>query len=260
VDASLIDPALSEQTALVRRLVELGRGARADSGMKVRQPLSRALASAQGFEKLDADLLAEIASELNVGSVMGIAEAGGSLVDTAAKANFRALGKRFGKAVQQVAAAIAATDAAALAKALRQDGAATITVDGEPVHLSPDEVVVTETPREGWAVESAAGETVALDLHVTAELRRAGLAREVVRLVQEARKTAGLDITDRIELGWSAADSESGRAAAAAIREHADLIAGEVLAVSMTETGSDPGGHRSVSSELGVTFWLRPTR
>jgi isoleucyl-tRNA synthetase len=176
------------------------------------------------------------------------------------KANFRTLGKRFGAGTQAVAAAIAAADAASLATALREQGNASVTVNGETVPIGPDDVVVTETPREGWAVESAAGETVALDLHVTAELRRAGLAREVVRLVQEARKTAGLDITDRIELGWSAADSESGRAAAAAIREHADLIAGEVLAVSMTETGSDPGGHRSVSSELGVTFWLRPAR
>jgi isoleucyl-tRNA synthetase len=254
VDASLLDPALSEQMALVRRLVELGRGARADSGMKVRQPLSRALASAQGFERLDADLLAEIASELNVGSVTGIAEAGGSLVDTTAKANFRALGKRFGKAVQQVAASIAAADAAALAAALRQDGAATVTVDGEPVRLTPDEVVVTETPREGWAVASDSGATLALDLHLTPELRRAGVARDVIRQIQEARKTSGLEVSDRIVLRFEATDPET----AAALAEHGDLVADEVLATD--HSAGRPAWARAepyTDEALGLTFWFR---
>ena len=261
VDQGLADPALSEQMALVRRLVELGRAARAASAVRIRQPLSRALVGASGFARLPEELRAQIAEELNVGSLAALGDAGGDLVDYAAKANFRTLGKRFGAGTPAVAAAIAAADAASLATALREQGNASVTVNGETVPIGPDDVVVTETPREGWAVESAAGETVALDLHVTAELRRAGLAREVVRLVQEARKSAGLDITDRIEVDWSAADSDSGQDTAAAIREHAELIASEVLAVSMTEIESaDSGGHRGVSSELGVTFWLRPTR
>ena len=83
--------------------------------------------------------------------------------------------------------------------------------------LSADDVIVTERPRSGWAVESAAGETVALDLTVTPELRRAGLVREVVRLVQEARKAGGLDVTDRIELWWEA----TGTDLAEALRAHA---------------------------------------
>ena len=92
-DAALIDPELSSRMAVVRRLVELGRAARAESGMKVRQPLSRALASAPGFASLGPELLAEIAAELNVGTVEALA---GSFVDTTAKANFRTLGKRLG--------------------------------------------------------------------------------------------------------------------------------------------------------------------
>ncbi|MER0247163.1 DUF5915 domain-containing protein, partial [Streptomyces sp. HSW2009] len=76
---------------------------------------------------------------------------------------------------------VAATDAAALSQALR-DGTATITVDGEPVDLTPDEVIITETPREGWSVASDAGATVALDLEITPELRKAGLARDAIRL------------------------------------------------------------------------------
>ena len=115
--------------ALVRRLVELGRAARAESGCKTRQPLRRALVVGAGLgRRCRADLRAEIADELNVG--VGRAGSAGrrSLVDVTVKANFRALGKRFGKQVQAVAAAIAAADAAALAAALRARG--TATVDG----------------------------------------------------------------------------------------------------------------------------------
>jgi isoleucyl-tRNA synthetase len=254
VDEALVDPVLAEQMALVRRLVELGRTARADSGLKVRQPLSRALASAPGFERLPADLLDEIASELNVGAVTGIGGAGGSLVDTTAKANFRALGKRFGKRVQPVAAAIAAADAAALKEALRAEGVATVTVDGEAVSLGPDEVVVTEKPREGWAVAAEAGATLALDLHVTPELRRAGVARDVIRQVQEARKSGGLEVSDRIVLRYAATDPET----ATALAEHGDLVADEVLATDHAvgePDWADADPQRDES--LGLTFWFR---
>ncbi|MCM0674858.1 isoleucine--tRNA ligase [Micromonospora phytophila] len=253
-DESLIDPALSRQMALARRLVDLGRAARADSGMKVRQPLSRTLASATGFEELGADLLAEIASELNVGSVTAVGGASGSLVDTTAKANFRTLGKRFGKAVQQVAAAIAAADAAALKVSLQESGSATVMVGGEPVTLGPDEVVVVETPREGWAVASDAGATVALDLHLTPELRRAGVARDAIRQIQEARKSSGLEVTDRIVLRYRASREET----ALALAEHRDLVAEEVLAEDCADGDpSWPDAEPFSDAALGLTFWLR---
>ncbi|MEV8408031.1 isoleucine--tRNA ligase, partial [Streptomyces niveus] len=193
-DLSAIDPALSRQMTLVRRLVELGRATRAESGVKTRQPLSRALVAAAGFETLSPELRAQILEELNVTSLASLSEVGGSLVDTTAKANFRALGKRFGKGVQAVAKAVADTDAAALSASLRDTGTASVTVDGEPVSLAPDEVIITETPREGWSVASDSGATVALDLEITPELRLAGLARDAIRLIQEARKNSGLDV------------------------------------------------------------------
>ncbi|MGW7534247.1 isoleucine--tRNA ligase [Amycolatopsis sp. NPDC054798] len=251
-DENLIDAGLSEQMALARRLVELGRTARAESGMKIRQPLSRALASAQGFGELSPELLSEIAAELNVGAVLSVTEAGGPLVDITAKANFRPLGKRFGKGVQAVAKAIAAADATALRDALAQ-GTATVIVDGETVSLSPEEVIVTETPREGWAAVAEAGATLALDLSLTPELRRAGLARDAIRLIQDARKSSGLDISDRIELRYLTSDDETGEALA----EHRDLVAEEVLA-TVFETG-EPGWDAKPHNEpsLGLTFWLR---
>ncbi len=248
VDGSLVDTELTEQVALVRRLVDLGRQARAESKVKTRQPLGRAMVSAQGWQALPASLQDLVSSELNVVTLEPLT---GDLVDVTAKANFRALGKRFGKGVQAVAAAVAEADAAELAAGLR-DGTASVLVHGEPVALTPDEVVITETPRTGWAVASGAGETVALDLEITPELRRAGLVREAVRLVQDARKTSGLEVSDRIELWW-AADGEL----AEALVEGAARLGEEVLAVSVAQGPPTAGVAEHEDAELGLRFWLR---
>ncbi|MBS2537762.1 isoleucine--tRNA ligase [Catenulispora sp. NF23] len=235
-DAALVDPELAEHMALTRRLVELGRATRADSGVKTRQPLSRALVGAPGWSGLPEELRAQLLEELNVVTTSPLADAGGDLIDYSAKGNFRALGARFAKRTPLVAAAIAATDAAALATALRASGSATVVVDGEELTVAPEEVIVTETPREGWAVATAGGETIALDLHVTPELRRAGLARDVVRFLQETRKATGLDVADRITLTWAVLDgSAAGAESAEAVREHAAMIADEVLALEFAE-------------------------
>ncbi|MEU5482182.1 isoleucine--tRNA ligase [Streptomyces mirabilis] len=252
-DLSAIDPELSRQMVLVRRLVELGRATRAESGVKTRQPLSRALVGAIGFESLDGELHAQITEELNVTSLASLSEVGGSLVDTTAKANFRALGKRFGKGVQAVAKVIAETDAAALSLALRE-GTASVEVDGETVPLAADEVIITETPREGWSVASDSGATVALDLEITEELRQAGLARDAIRLIQEARKNSGLDVADRIALRWTSTDP----AVIAALNEHAVLIADEVLATDFAQgEADDTYGAPFTDEGLSLTFRLR---
>jgi isoleucyl-tRNA synthetase len=252
-DDSLVDPELARKMALVRRLVELGRATRAESGVKTRQPLSRALIAAAGFDTLDDDLRGQIAEELNVSRLASLSQAGGSLVDTTAKANFRALGKRFGKGTQPVAQAIAAADAAALSQALRA-GTASVEVAGETVPLTPEEVIITETPREGWSVASEAGATVALDLTVTPELRRAGLARDVVRLVQEARKNSGLDVADRIAVRWTSDDDDL----TAALTEHGAMVADEVLATDFAAGPADDSyGEPFHDAALGLTFRLR---
>jgi isoleucyl-tRNA synthetase len=112
-------------------------------------------------------------------------------------------------------------------------------------------VIITETPREGWSV-AREGETVALDLAITPELRRAGLAREAVRAIQDARKGSGLEVTDRIALEWHAADPE----AVEALREHTELVAAEVLATTVTELADAPSGDgvTTTDADLGFTF------
>jgi isoleucyl-tRNA synthetase len=182
-----------------------------------------------------------------------LSETEGKLVDLTAKANFRALGQRFGKDTPQVATAIAAADAGELAAALRGAGRASLSVAGlGDVEVSADDVVLTETPREGWAV-AREGETVALDLTLTDALVRAGLAREVVRLIQEARKASGYDVTDRVEIAWQAAGK-----LATALAEHADTVAAEVLATTVHDSLTALDGEPDhTDNELGLTFRLR---
>jgi isoleucyl-tRNA synthetase len=255
-DDAAVDDVLAAQVALTRRLVELGRAARAESKVRTRQPLSRALVGARGWDTLPPELRAEIAEELNVTEVASLAAAGGDLVDVTAKANFRSLGKRFGKDTPRVAAAIAAADPDTLATSLKAAGSAGVRVDGlGEIAIGPDDVIVTETPREGWAVVRA-GETVALDLTMTPELVRAGLAREVVRLVQEARKASGYDVADRIEVAWQA-DGEL----AAALLEHGAAVAEEILATTVhDDLDALPGEPDHADTGLGLTFRLRRVR
>jgi len=254
-EPSLVDDELTTSVALARRLVDLGRQARAESKVKTRQPLGRAMVSAAGWDDLPAELQQLIAAELNVTSLESLSAAT-DLVDVTAKANFRTLGKRFGKQVQAVSRAVAGADAATLAAALRS-GTAAVEVDGARVPLSPDEVIITETPRTGWAVASGSGETVALDLEITPELRRAGLVREAVRLVQDARKRTGLAVSDRIEL-WCSASGPEADQLAAALTQGTSRLAEEVLAVSVVQGPPTADLAPHSDDELGLRFWLRP--
>ena len=261
-DQALIDRRLSEQMALTRRLVELGRSARATASVQTRQPLPRALVAATGFADLPPELRAEIAQELNVRSLDTLTTVADDLVDHVVKPNFRSLGRRFGKTTQAVANALTAADPATVAAAMRSAGEFSVTVDGAPVVLAPDEVIVTQTPRSGWTVATEGGETVALEVAITPELRREGLAREVIRQVQDARKSDGLHVSDRIQLWWQASDPEL----AAALTEHASLVASEVLAVEFGAGQPHPGVAGGAAGatigdhadqDLGLTFWLR---
>jgi len=258
-DESLIDTELEAQIALARRLVELGRSARASAVVKVRQPLARALIAARGFAELPAELRAQVAEELNVHALEPLEASDGELLSYSVKPNFRALGKRFGNGTQPVAAAIAAADAAALAGQLAAAGTAEVDVDGGIVSISPDEVIVTQTPVAAWAVAAEGGETVALEVTISAELRREGLAREFIRLVQDSRKGDGLAVTDRISVRWSTADAEL----ADAFTEHQSLISGDVLAVDFGPASGDTVDesmspvYRHESTELALTFWIQ---
>jgi isoleucyl-tRNA synthetase len=253
-EAALIDPALQKQVALVRRLVELGRAARAESGVRTRQPLARALISAPGWATLDAELRQHVADELNVVELSSL-QGHDDLVSVSFKANYRSLGKRFGARTPHIAKAIESQGVFPVPNA---DDPSTYTIvvsEGdveEAIVIGQDDFTRTERPAEGWAVTSSGSETVALDLELTDELRAAGTVREIIRLVQDARKAQGFGVTDRIELWWEAAGPT-----AAALRGAAGLLAEEVLAVSVTEGTPAAPLHPHDVSERDVRFWLR---
>ena len=249
-DSKLIDQSLSNSVALSRRLVELGRAARAESKVKIRQPLARALIAATGWEKMPAEIQADIADELNILKIADISAAGADLVDISIKANFKSLGAKYGADVQAIAAKISSFNAADLVKGLRLTATAVIeyevTGDKKSATIELTDLVITETPRSGWSVASHNGESVALDLALTPELIDAGLVREAIRAIQEERKKIGLDISDRITVNWNA-PAELAKAINNAIAE----ISSEVLATEMKQISAQ------TTSESEIGLWLQ---
>ena len=243
----LVDENLSSSVALSRRLVELGRSARAESKVKIRQPLARALVAAPGWEKMNPEIRSHVADELNVRNLADLASAGSDLVDVSVKANFRTIGARFGGDVQAIATAIAAQDPTRLVQTIRATSNAAISYlkEGQDAEAVIDEadLVITETPKEGWSVASHSGESLALDLALTPELIAAGLVREVIRFLQDARKNSGFDISDRIRIRWNSPD-----ALAQVIAGAQAEISGEVLAVELLRDESQVLG----DNELGL--------
>ncbi len=244
----VIDSKLSASVALSRRLVELGRAARAESKLKIRQPLSRALVAASGWGAMDPEIREHIQDELNVLRLDLLADENEGLVSISIKANFRTIGARYGGDVQAIAVAISQADAAALVHALRETGSYDLKYGEKIAQLTAEDLVITETPKEGWSVASHSGESVALDLTLTPELLQAGLMREVVRTIQEQRKNSGFDISDRIHVRWN-----SGADVAAAIARYADQISDEVLALSITQDENIDGAENEIGLGLALT-------
>ncbi|HET7590316.1 MAG TPA: isoleucine--tRNA ligase [Solirubrobacterales bacterium] len=235
-DPALADPDLERGMEAARLTVELGRAARAQAKAKVRQPLRRAVIVANEAERAAIEARAElVTAELNVKELDFVTDTS-ELVSYEAKPNYRALGPRFGKRMPQVAAAVAALDAAHVAAVLAEGGEIGINVDGTDHSLGADDVTLALQPLEGYEVEADAGHAVALQLELDDELRREGLAREIVHAVQNARKDAGLEITDRISLAL-AGDEDLLEAA----QVHQDYLAAEVLATSVAYDGAANG-------------------
>jgi isoleucyl-tRNA synthetase len=213
---------------VVRDARELGLAGRAHARMKLRQPLSEAVVVAAGAEREAIERFQDVLlQELNVKSLRFVSEAD-ELGRWELKPNYRALGPRFGSEMPQVAAAVAALDADATAAALREGGHVGITVGGAEHQLSPDDVQLVLQPLEGYRVERSGSHAVALNLEIDDALVAERLAREVVHAIQAARKGAGLEVEDRIELSLGG-DAEL----LDAVRKHEEYVAGEVLATSV---------------------------
>ncbi len=228
------DPALAAEMQAVRRLVTVGRAARAEAKAKVRQPLRRALLLHPGVE-LSAAGRAEIADELNVKALDDIDSLSG-LVSWTVVPNFRALGPRLGAKVNDVKTALAAADGGELQAALERDGF--VEIAGE--RITADEVEVRADRHQDFALAQDGSWAVALDLELDDDLRQEGTAREVVRAVNDLRKAVGLELSDRIDLVLGGADVVT-----EAVGRHQAWIATEVLAVSLNlgDAGTGPEVH-----------------
>jgi isoleucyl-tRNA synthetase len=236
-DPALIDQSLDEAMEVVRQVVSLGRQVRTAAKVRVRQPLSRAVVNVPGDPHRLQPLLSLVAEELNVKEV-GFTESAERLSGWRAKPNFRVLGPRLGRRVQEVDEALRRDDGT-LASKFARGQSVTLPGDGdEPISLSPEDVELVQETRSGWGVASDGAVTVALDLEPDEELRREGLARELVRGVQDLRKSAGLEVSDRIVLGV-----EAPAEVWAALEPHRDFLAQEVLAVEVRDRPvEDPAG------------------
>jgi isoleucyl-tRNA synthetase len=251
VDDALADPALEAGMEAVRLTVELGRTARAQAKVKMRQPLRRAVIVASDAEREAISARADlVTAELNVKELDFVSEEA-DLVSYAVKPNYRSLGPRFGKRMPQVAAAVAAMDPVHVAKVMENGGEIGISIDGDEHALGAEEVSLALQPLDGYEVEAEAGHAVALQLELDDELRREGLAREIVHAVQIARKEAGLEITDRIALSLGGDED-----LLAAAREHEGYLAGEVLATAVAYDDESAGPTAEIDGHalrVGIT-------
>ena len=226
------DMPLELAMATARECVRLGLAARMAEKLRLRQPLREAIVVAAGAEREAIERLADVVrDELNVKSLRFVAAAD-ELGSYELRPNYRALGPRFGSSMPQVAAAVAALEPDVAAAALRDGGTLAISVAGHDHELGPDDVMLALNPLQGYALAREGSHAVALGTEIDAELWREGMAREIVHAVQGARKDAGLQVEDRIELRLGGDDDLLDAA-----REHADYVGTETLAVKLEHDG-----------------------
>jgi len=222
-DSSVVDEELLEQMTLARAIASLGLSARNSAGLKVRQPLARALVYASGRRSLRPELVEIITDELNVKSLEFVEQAS-QLVTYRVMPDNKLLGPRFGALFPKVRQALSALEASKVAESVAAGVPLVLEVEGQTVELAPEEVLVTTLPAAGLAVASDRLATVAVDTTVTPELKAEGLARELVRRIQAMRKAAGFDIADRITTWYQGSEE-----LAAVFRDWGDYIQAETL-------------------------------
>ena len=256
-DPSLLDKELLDDMDMAITVASLGRSARNASNVKLRQPLARATVVADARQQVRLERLADVVlDELNVHEIDFVREAN-DLVHYEIGLLPQILGKKHGRLFPKLRAAVAEMEAEPLARALQAGRSITVDVEGTPIEVLPEETQVRMRAREGLAVADAGGIVVGIDTEITPELEREGLARDLVRRVQDARKNAGFEIEDRITLSYQA-----GEALSAVFATMGPYIANETLAVELC-AGAPPAGSHVESFELDgqeVTIGVRRAR
>jgi isoleucyl-tRNA synthetase len=241
VDESLIDERLSADMDALLCLVSLGRAARDAAKINVRKPLTEL--KVQPGSDADREAVErfpdQIVEELNVKKVTLHDPKQGPLLTQEAKGNVKTLGPKFGPRLREVQACLAAAPVAEIAAEVQAGTPFVLECPGGPVELAPEDVIITQKAPEGWSGVADRGTQVLIDTRVTADLAREGMARDVVRHVQNTRKEADLQPEDRIVL-WLHTDSAELRRA---IDDHRDYIAAETLTVRWSPGSLNGQGH-----------------
>ncbi|MEJ5345741.1 MAG: isoleucine--tRNA ligase [Chloroflexus sp.] len=252
VDQSLLDAQLVSDTEALLTAVSLGRSARKQANLKVRQPLSEIWLRAStpavlnGVRRFES----ELRDELNVKAVRYL-DASSAVVEYRLKPNLRLVGKKFGKLVPALTATLRDLNgdaARAVAQAVEAGQPVHLTVDGQTVELLAEEILVESSAPAGYVVAEADGMLVALNTTVTDELRLEGAARDLVRYVQDARKSAGLAISDRIHLFLDTADQSE--LLASTLAQYEQYLKTETLALELT-VGTPPTNAYTETHEFG---------
>lgn len=228
-DEAAIDTELERRMRLAQRITSMVLSLRRKADLKVRQPLQRIMIPAvDAALKNDVESMRSlILNEVNVKELEMVSAESGVLVKRV-KPDFKKLGPKFGKAMKQVAAAIQSLDQSSIA-ALERDGNINLDIAGSQALIEVADVEIISEDIPGWLVTNEGNLTVALDITVTPELRREGIAREIVNRVQNIRKERNYNITDRIVLTF-----ESKAEADDAIREYSEYIGRQVLATNVS--------------------------
>ena len=255
VDAAAIDEGLSDDIALVQRMVSLGRGARAKAQTKVRQPLATAvLVPRNDAERRALERLAsQIAEELNVKEVVAVTDPGDRL-SYSLRPNLPVLGPKFGADVGKVRGALQVADPAAVVAAMRAGNPIILGGEVGGYTLAPTDILVAVEASDGWAAQEESGYAALIDTTLTADLVAEGIAREVIRRLQDLRRDAGLDVSDRIHVAYRAAEPVR-----SVMQSHGPLIAEEVLALTLEASDTPEGDARTDADIDGVeaVFTLR---
>jgi isoleucyl-tRNA synthetase len=226
IDTAAVDDALEAEMATARQLASLGRAARTDAKIGVRQPLPRAIARLGTADALRPEVVNEVADELNVKRFEVVATLEGLLAYHVVP-NFRALGPRLGKQLPRVKELLAAVDGADVQHAFDRDGRYALDVDGARVELERSDVEIRAEQHEELALAQDGRYAVALDLTLDDDLRAEGLARELSRAINDLRKAKGFDISDRVTLRYGGSD-----AVMKVMERFGEWIATEVLATA----------------------------
>ena len=226
---SYVEKELEEKMDIAQRVVGISRSIRAKNNLKVRQPLNKIMVAVEKSKREAVQKMQEvILEEVNIKNLV-VLEDDSEIVNKSAKPNFKSIGPKYGKKVNPIANAIRNFGKNEISM-LEKGEKVIIHLNSDEISVSKDDVEIISSEIKGWLVESEEGVTVAVDTQLDDRLIEEGLAREFVNRVQNMRKDAGLEVTDRIKISFTGSEKLVN-----SVNSFKEYIANEILADKFTE-------------------------